>query len=70
MVASSSDDTHISLNNLKLTWYGYEVSGIVLSRNFKGAMRLDRTKYMSVHVFASAGYDFNALTPIVWKLWL
>jgi len=31
-------------------------------------MRLDRTD-MSVHVSTYTNYDFNASTPVVWKLW-
>jgi hypothetical protein len=33
------------------TWCGYEVPGMILLRNFKGAMWLDNSKDMSV--FAS-----------------
>jgi hypothetical protein len=47
---------------------GYEVSGIISMRNLKGAMRLDRSKDMSVRVLACVNYDFNAFTPLVWKL--
>jgi len=32
-------------------------------------MRPDRSKDVSVHVSACTSYDFNALTPVVWKLW-
>jgi len=32
-------------------------------------MQLDRSKDMSVHVSTCTSYDFNALTPVVWKLW-
>jgi len=32
-------------------------------------MRLDYSKDMSVHVLTCTSYDFNALTPDVWKLW-
>jgi hypothetical protein len=31
-------------------------------------MRLDRCKDMSMHVSTCISYDFNALTPVVWKL--
>jgi hypothetical protein len=46
-----------------------KVPGIILLRYFKGAMRLDRSKDMSVHVSTCTSYDFNALTSVVWKLW-
>jgi hypothetical protein len=49
------------------TWCSCEVLGMILLRNFNGAMRLDRSKDMSVHVSAFASYDFNALTPVAWK---
>jgi hypothetical protein len=32
------------------TWCGYEVPGMVLLRDFKGAMRLAPSKDVSVHV--------------------
>jgi hypothetical protein len=35
----------------------------------KGSLWFDRTKDMSVHVSTCTNYDFNALTPIMWKLW-
>jgi len=47
--------------NWKL-WYGYEVLGMILLRDLKGAMRLDRSKDMSVRVSTCNSYDFNALT--------
>jgi len=34
-----------------------------------GATRRNRNKDMSGHVSTLTVYDFNALTPIVWKLW-
>jgi len=33
------------------------------------AMPRDRSKDMSVHVSTRSSYDFNASTPVVWKLW-
>jgi len=51
------------------TWCGYEVSGMILLRHLKGAVRLDRSKDKSVHVSTCASRDFNALTPVLWKLW-
>jgi len=42
---------------------------MILSRDLKGAVRLDRSKDMSVHVLTCNNYDFNALTPVAWKLW-
>jgi hypothetical protein len=41
----------------------------ILLRNVKGAMRLDHSKNMPVHVSTCTSYNFNALTPVVWKLW-
>jgi hypothetical protein len=40
---------------------------MVLLSSFKGAMRFDRGRYMSVHVSACTSYDFKALTPVMWK---
>jgi hypothetical protein len=48
---------------------GYEVAGMILFRDLKGAMRLDRSKDMSKHLSTYAISDFNALTPVLWKLW-
>jgi len=31
-------------------------------------MPLDRIKDMTVHVSTCTRYDFNSLTPLVWKL--
>jgi len=42
---------------------------MILFRNFKAAMRLNRSKDMPVHVSTCASYDFNALTPVVRKVW-
>jgi len=33
-------------------------------------MRLDHSKYMSVHVLTCTSYYFNALPPDVFNLWL
>jgi hypothetical protein len=54
---------------LQCTWCGREVPGMILLRDLKGAMRLDHSKDMSVHVSTCTSYDFNALTSVVWKLW-
>jgi hypothetical protein len=54
--------------NLKYTQCGYEVPRMILMHDLKGAMRLDRSKDMSVHVSTCTSYDFNALTPVVCKL--
>jgi hypothetical protein len=43
---------------------------MILLRDLNGAMRLDLSEGMSVHVSTCTNYDFNVLTPIVWKLWL
>jgi len=45
----------------------YEVPGMILLRDLKGVMRLDRSKDTSVRVSVGTSYDFNALTPVVWK---
>jgi len=42
---------------------------IILLHDLKGAMRLHRSKDMSVHVSICTTYDFNSLTPVVLKLW-
>jgi len=51
------------------TRYGYEVPGTTLLHYLKGAMQLSRTKNRSVHVSTCTSYNFNALTPVVCKLW-
>jgi len=51
------------------TWCGYEVPGMVLLHDLKGAMQLDCSKDVFVHVSTYTISDFNALTPVVWKLW-
>jgi len=47
----------------------HEVPEMILLRDLKGAMRLDLSEDMSVHVSTCTSYDFSALTPVVWKLW-
>jgi len=42
---------------------------MILSRHLKGAMRLDRSKDMSVHVSTCTSYDLNELMPASWKVW-
>jgi hypothetical protein len=42
---------------------------MILLRDLKRAMRLDRSKDMSVRVTTCTSYDFNALTSVVCKLW-
>jgi len=42
---------------------------MILLRDLKGAMRLDCSMVMYVRVSTCTSYDFNALTPVVWKLW-
>jgi hypothetical protein len=54
---------------LLFAWYGFEVSGIILLRHLKGAIRPDHSKDMSVHVSTCISYDLNSLTSVVWKLW-
>jgi hypothetical protein len=51
-----------------MVWCDYEVHGTVLLSDFMGAMRLDRSKDMSMHVSTCTCYDLNALTFVVWKL--
>jgi hypothetical protein len=51
------------------TRFGCDVHGMILLCDLRGAMRFDRRKGISVHVSAFSSYDFNALTPVVWKLW-
>jgi len=46
----------------------YEVPGMILLRDLEGSVRLNCSKDMSVHVSTFTSYDFNALTPVVWKL--
>jgi hypothetical protein len=50
---------------MKHRWCGYEVSGMILLRYLRGAMRLDRSKDISVRVSTCISYDLNALTPVV-----
>jgi hypothetical protein len=50
------------------TWCGYEVPGTILLHHLKGAMQLDHSKDMFVHISTCTGCDFNAFTPVVWKL--
>jgi hypothetical protein len=50
------------------TLCGYEVSGMILLRDLKGAMRFNCSKYMPVHGSSFTMYDFNTLTPVVCKL--
>jgi len=42
---------------------------MILLHNLKGAMQFDSSKDIPVYVSTSASYDFNALTPIMQKLW-
>jgi hypothetical protein len=50
-------------------WYGYEDPGVILLHGSKELMQLGCSKDMFVHLSTSTNYDFNALTPAVWKLW-
>jgi len=54
---------------LVCTCCGYEVSGMILLRDLKRIVQLDRSKGMSVHVSPCTRYDFSALTQVMWKLW-
>jgi hypothetical protein len=49
--------------------HGYEVPGMILLRKLQGAMRLERSKDMSVRVSTCTSSDLNALTPVKWKFW-
>jgi len=42
---------------------------MILLRDLKGVMRLDRSKDMSMHVSTCTSYDFSALTPVMCELW-
>jgi len=46
---------------------GYEVPGIILLRDLQGAMLLDHSKDMSMHVSTCTSYDFSTFMPAVWK---
>jgi len=63
----------IKVINILLTFdhtrFGYEVPGIVLFHNLKGAMRFDHSKDMSLDVSTCTRYDFKTLIPIMWKLY-
>jgi len=50
-------------------WFSYKAHRLILLRGLEGAMRLYRSEDTSVHVLACDSYDFNALTPVMWKLW-
>jgi hypothetical protein len=47
---------------------GYEVPGMILLHNVKGAMQHDHNKDTSMHVSTYTSHDFNALMPVVWNL--
>jgi hypothetical protein len=51
------------------TWFGFDIRGVILTRDMKGALRLDLTKYMLMYVPTYNNYSFNSLTPVVWNLW-
>jgi len=42
---------------------------MILLLDLKGAMRLDRSEVMSVHVSTFTSFDFNVLMQVVLKLW-
>jgi hypothetical protein len=46
------------------TWRDYEVLRFILLHDLKGAMHLDHSKDVSVHVSTSTSYSFNTLTPV------
>jgi len=43
---------------------------MILLHDLKGAMQLDFSKGMFVHVSTCTSYDINRLTLVVWKLCL
>jgi hypothetical protein len=45
-------------------WCGYEVPGKILLRNLRGAILLDHSKDMSVHISTFTNYDFSALDQL------
>jgi hypothetical protein len=47
---------------------GYDIPGMILLRNLQGATRLNLTISILVPVSTCTMYDFNALTPAMWKL--
>jgi hypothetical protein len=47
---------------------GNEFPGMILLCDFKGAIRLDHSKYLSVLVSTCASYNLNASIRVVWKL--
>jgi hypothetical protein len=47
----------------------YEVHGMVLLGDLNGAMPLGHNKDMSTHVLTCTSHGFNALTPVMWKMW-
>jgi hypothetical protein len=53
---------------LLFAWCGYEIARMILLHDLKGALQLDHGKDMFMPVSACTSYDFNALTPVVWKL--
>jgi hypothetical protein len=59
---------HGVLPPLLHTWCDYDVPGMILLLDLKGAMRLDHSEDMSVRVSPCTDYDLNALTPVMWKL--
>jgi hypothetical protein len=54
---------------VKDTLCDYDVPGMILLLDLKGAVRLDRSKHTSVRVSFCTIYDLNMLTPVVWMLW-
>jgi len=42
---------------------------MILLRDLKGAMRLNRNKDLSMHVSTCTNFDFSALMHVLWNLW-
>jgi hypothetical protein len=61
--------TDFYLCGLYYTWCDYEVHGIILLRELKGAKPLDRNEDTYVRISTCTIYDFNTLTPVEWKVW-
>jgi len=45
----------------------HEVPGMILLHDLQGAMQLDHSKDMYMHVSTCTSYDLNTLTPAMWK---
>jgi hypothetical protein len=65
-----SSEENMARTKVRLrTWCGYDIPGMISLLDLQGAMRLDRSEDMSVHVSTCTSCDLNTLVPVVWKLW-